>query len=353
MALPSLHVLLVEDEDTNIETWREQVALHNADAETNGFMIETDHSKSVGEAKSKLRLGQFDALVVDLRLQGEPGVAEHNDHGNDLVKYVIGAVPIAVVIYTGQAADASDYGCPQVQIMDKGDGLQPVFSWLARQKDLLFSIRSARETYDRETARIFFKSIWPRWQYWNTKMEGKELSDMVARHVVAHVHDSLLYTGEDGAHFEEWYFVPPLRARMDTGDLVERDGLVWLVVTPRCDLAHDGKTTTILIAQCVDASQEWTEAVKNGKQQKILDNFRRHKNSQKLHFLVPLRDENGNERGPWFVSFDNLQALPATEAFAALTPNRFASLAPKFVPSLVERFGAYFSRIGTPSFSID
>ena len=35
----------------------------------------------------------------------------------------------------------------------------------------------------------------------------------------------------------------------------------------------------------------------------------------------------------------------------SLTAKRWTSLAPQFIPSLVERFGAYFSRIVTPPLS--
>lgn len=352
MSLPELRVLLVEDEDSNISSWNDQVSFHNADADRHGFCIETNHSKSVAEARAKLLSGRFDAIVVDLRLQTEPGVTEPNDHGNALIRHVLQSMPVGVVVYTGQRGEASDFGCPQVQILDKGDGLQPVFEWLAKQKELLLNIRSVRMAFERETARIFFNSIWPRWQSWASGIEASELSEMVSRHVAAHVHDALLYSAKDDAHFEEWYFVPPLRGRLDTGDLIELESDVWVVVTPRCDLAHDDKTATVLIAKCVDASRDWAEAAQKGKQKKTLDEFRRHKNSPKQHFLVPLRDDKGVERGPWLVQFDHLRALEAKEAFDALTGKRFASLAPQFVPSLVERFGAYFSRIGTPGLSI-
>lgn len=53
------------------------------------------------------------------------------------------------------------------------------------------------------------------------------------------------------------------------------------------------------------------------------------------------------------VQFHNLKAITAEQAFNELTGLRFASLSPLFIPSLVERFGAYFSRIGTPDYSSD
>jgi hypothetical protein len=55
--------------------------------------------------------------------------------------------------------------------------------------------------------------------------------------------------------------------------------------------------------------------------------------------------------GPWFVQFHDLMAVATADIQGRLTEKRWASLAPQFVPSLVERFGAYFSRIGTPVLS--
>ena len=40
-----------------------------------------------------------------------------------------------------------------------------------------------------------------------------------------------------------------------------------------------------------------------------------------------------------------------TENRAELSQRRVATLSNEFVPSLVERLGAYFSRIGTPDYS--
>ena len=203
---------------------------------------------------------------------------------------------------------------------------------------------------------MFFQSIWPRWRNWkNAGIDADGLSQVLVRHVVAHVHDSLLANGNDLTHPEESYFVPPLKSRLDTGDLLNYEDSVWVVVTPRCDLANDGKVDTVLIAKCTDISAEWRPLVsaepKSNSIKDTINKIVQHKNSPKQHFLYQLNDNNGQPRGPWFVQFHHLKALAATEAITTLTPLRFASLSPLFVPSLVERFGAYYSRIGTPGFS--
>lgn len=260
------------------------------------------------------------------------------------MRYTLGSHPVAIAVYTGQRQEAEVDDVPQVEVFDRGDGLDPVFDWLSRQYKMLLQLRLTRDAVERETARVFFRSIWPRWKNW-AKEDGCDIGGMLARHVVAHVHDALLDADGGNAHPEETYFMPAIKERLDTGDLVKNTDGLWIVVTPRCDLAQKNKVETVLIARCDDISRRWNEKPKER------NRIAQHDGSHKLHFLPPILDLDGSQLGPWFVQFNDLRAIPAGKIQEELTSNRWASLAPQFVPSLVERFGAYFSRIGTPSLS--
>lgn len=341
--MPTLHILLVEDQQDNIDAWNDRAGTHNADADRLGFSIETVTAPTVTAAQQALQSQKFDAIVVDLRLQVD-GQMEPNDHGNALVRYALESHPLAIAIYSGQHQEAEVEDIPQVEVFDRGDGLDPVFEWLSRQHKMLLQLRSTRESMERETARVFFRSIWPRWKNW-AKDDRADIKGMLARHVVAHVHDALLDADGGAAHPEETYFMPSIKERLDTGDLIRSEEDLWIVVTPRCDLANAGKVETILLARCVDISKRWNDKTKE--QPRIAQ----HDGSHKLHFLPQILDLKGQQLGPWFVHFHDLKTIPVKQAPAELTAKRWASLAPQFVPSLVERFGAYFSRIGTPSLS--
>ena len=356
--MQTLKILVVEDEDQKIDEWNDAINHHNADAEKKGFRLKMVVAKNLAEAKIQLEMHRLDAAIVDLRLQIQPGVLVNNSQGNDVVRHILAAQPLGVAVYTGQQADADieSYSCPQVAIMNKGEGLEQVFDWLRNNKDIFISLRHAKNTYNRETAKLFFRSIWPRWSSWAAQnVDGVDLSEVVARHIMAHVHDSLLNSSGDAAHPEEAYFVPPLKGRLDTGDLVLYEGKEWVIVTPRCDLANTGKVDTILLAYCQNISSRWDPlgAANNAKSQKEVNKIIQHDGMPKQHFLPPMRDISSDKRGPWMVQFHNLRAMPTEDAVRELTGNRFASLSPLFVPSLVERFGAYFSRIGTPGYSCD
>lgn len=341
--MQTLHILLVEDQQENIDAWNDRAEAHNADANAHGFSIESVTAPSVTKAKHALQSQKFDAMVVDLRLKVE-GQMEPNDHGNALVQYALCSHPLAIAIYTGQHQEADVRDVPQVEVFDRGEGLDPVFEWLSRQYKMLLQLRATREAVERETARVFFRSIWPRWKNW-AKDDGVDIGSMLARHVVAHVHDALLDAGGGAAHPEETYFMPAIKERLDTGDMIRDGEDLWIVITPRCDLARDGQVETLLVARCIDIAERWNNKPKERPA------IAQHDRSHKQHFLPPMLDNKGDKLGPWFVQFHNLKAVSASHAPSELTAKKWASLAPQFVPSLVERFGAYFSRIGTPTLS--
>ncbi|HWH86818.1 MAG TPA: histidine kinase [Pseudomonas sp.] len=349
LPLPTLYILVIEDEKTMIESWMRVFNRHNQDIKAHGFSITFTAAATISEAEMLLESRRFDAVIVDLGLRGEGAAAEINSEGNKIVKSIISTQPAGVIIYTGQTQDAEDFSKYFVRVIDKSEGQHKVLEWIAENKEVFLGIRDTEVAFRSETARVFFSQVWQRWKFWTdgAKASGTKISNSVARHILAHVHDVLLSADEDKTHPEEAYFLPPLKLRLDTGDIVTIDDEKWIVVSPRCDLANPTKVDTILLARCIEHSEAWNAATKDNQKNRIIQ----HESSPKQHFLFPLRDNDGVAHGPWMVQFHNIKSLPTAEAMEKLPSQRFASLSPLFVPSLVERFGSYFSRIGTPGFS--
>ncbi|MCF8980293.1 MULTISPECIES: histidine kinase [Pseudomonas syringae group] len=346
--IPTLHILIIEDENKMIESWVRVFTRHNEDKTNKGFDIKYEIAQTLAEGEELLEARRFDAVIVDLGLRGEGEASEINSEGNKIVRLIVSTQPIGVIIYTGQTEDAEDFSKSFVRVIDKSEGQHKVLEWLTENKEVFIGIRETEAAFRSETAKVFFSQIWQRWKFWTegAKSSGTDISKSVARHIMAHVHDVLLSADEDKTHPEEAYFVPPLKLRLDTGDLVTIEGKKWIVVSPRCDLANPTKVETILLAHCVEFAETWEKT-----KPKDLNKVIQHEGSPKQHFLFPLRDNEGSAHGPWMVQFHNIKALPTQEAIDSLPKLRFASLSPLFVPSLVERFGSYFSRIGTPGSS--
>ncbi|HHT8996038.1 TPA: hypothetical protein ACT5B2_006326 [Burkholderia cenocepacia] len=382
-----MRTLIVEDDETEIESWNDVIDLHNVDAGEHGFEFNCKIVKTLADAKHAISLENFDAAIVDIRLKLQNGNAAPNTDGNEVLATILDSEMAVVAVFTGEAALAAP---PQsarqvVQVFTKGggegEGTAAVIEWLKQQATMVKHIQLAQSSIRAEMARIFTKSIWPRWKYWTTEnTEFRSVTDAITRHITSHVYASLMEKGQQEAHPEEWYFVPPIREGLRTGDLVRiMNGVVEIVITPRCDLSRDNKNKTIQLASCEDVSVEWkarkeriavaqAELEKSGAIEgdkvyskilgKIKDaenslrQFTQHRNSTNFHFLPEMKLSTGSF-GPFMVRFDSIRSVnrDSDEARNILPNSRMAALTPEFLPSLVERLGTYFSRIGTPDYS--
>lgn len=198
-----------------------------------------------------------------------------------------------------------------------------------------------------------------------TGEKSELLISALTRHFVSHLHADLLESTNEVAHSEEWYFVPAISSNaISTGDMIRnQSGAVEIVITPRCDIAHSDKSTTLQLAHCEDISAEWNDSHTNLKDEdiKIVDkaknkisSFIKHRSKNVIHFLPPMVNKDGKVEGPWFVRFDCVRSeKKSDELLKSLNSQRFATLAPEFLPALVERLGGVFSRIGSPDYSSD
>lgn len=381
----NLRLLIVEDDSTERSTWTNTIDMHNAQGDGQAFQIYCDFAVSQEQANELISKGDYDAAVVDIRLE-QDGMNTPNSDGNFVVEQLLESELAIVAVFTGEEAQVNipDWATTLVRTFrkgaDDGEGTPAVMKWLTANAPMIEPIRKAQQTIKREMVQLFTKSIWPRWSQWSKGNEaGNEYLELaLTRHLASHVHAVLLESSEQRAHPEEWYFIPPIRNGLRTGDLVKNSsGEYEIVITPRCDLAGVTRTESIQLATCKLVSEEWkkrSDAVSASKarhtqevdidkqpalQKKVIEaaeSLRRYTQhaggKSNSHFLPQMNLPNGTSLGPFLVQFDKIRSIATTEdEISFLTKNRVASLTSEFLPSLVERLGSFFSRIGTPDYS--
>jgi len=376
----TVRTLIVEDDKNEQQSWNDAIELHNVESDKHGFRIEHKIAASLEEASNDIFLRDFDAAIVDIRLQQADGTAAPNTDGNQVLELILNSEMAVVAAFTGEAVLASPPNgfSKVVNTFTKGEGTDAVMRWLFSQVAMIRHIRAARFAIQNEMAHIFSKSIWPRWKNWmdDSTSEQADSGEAVIRHITSYIYATLLEKGQHQVHPEEWYFVPPVRDGLRTGDLIKQDtGIIEVVVTPRCDLANNNKNETIQLAECLDVSGEWNKRTKKiseaekalkdcvddkkrpdleGKLKSAkeeLRNFTQHRNTNVYHFLPWLRIDK-DTMGPFMVRFDKVRSIPRTDTdtLNALAERRVAAITTEFLPSLVERLGTFFSRIGTPDY---
>jgi CheY-like chemotaxis protein len=362
--MSAMQVLFVEDDDTQVQLFQDAVDDWNAaDA---GRQITVVRAADVAEAKDMLSFRRIDAALFDLRLpptKGEKGAAKS---GNELAQTSLKEVGVPIGIISGNPADLDQNlkDLPLVRVFDKGDEdiYAPVTAWLGEKWIMMTVLRSTRRQIQASGADIFLKRLWPRWETYAglTGTDEDELTQIVARQYVGHVAEKLGLDGNGNVswHPYEAYIHPALlEDRAHTGDIFRLDGALAVILTPACDMATQ-KADVVLLAGIDEAGQpEWNAKVVELTQAGLSNNAkeRRDKFFSRLvnqnvdvseHFLPPLA--NGP---PLMVRFKSVQTRPLTWLNENLAL-RQASIAPAFLPNLVQRFGAWISRPGQPNIEV-
>lgn len=349
-------ILIAEDDTNAIESWERDIKEFNRDDER-PIRFHAKYVRTQRQAVAELQHWNMDCAVVDLRMPVDEGGVSSCGEGNAVLETVLAEKGIPTVVYSGYPQEASDLvRASRIRIIKKGlEGGMQVLSWLSGHEGLMVAMAHMRREVQHKAAALFSKTIWPRWEStWNDMHDPSTLPGIITRQVVAHLSE-VLSSPPNYHHPEEFYFIPPLEDRLGTGDMIEWDGNVYVVVSPRCNMAHT-YPKHILLARCKPMTDEWRNLRKRftGQDEKDVEsatlelrNFATQGHAIASHFLPP----NGKE-GPWLVQFKDIRGIQCAEA-EKLLAGRFATIAPQFVPNLVQRHASYIGRIGQPDLDQD
>ncbi len=356
-----LNLLIVEDVPRIVSSWEEKIAFYAVEDKP-VYALNATFVTNLQDAQKAIENTTFDAAVIDIRLD-EGG--DQTFHGNTVLAELASKSLTVCAVYTGEPGTevVEEHQRDFVKVFQKGEGeIEHILEWLDSKADMISAIQTMQGSFKKSMAKAFTHSIWPRWSYWlNEEQDQDFASNALTRHMATHLHASFL-NEVAAVHPEEYYFIPPLQDRLDTGDIIHQDENYFILVTPRCDLARE-QNPTFQLVKLADKKTDW-EALHhekiNGANRKAKDraskdirNLVNHGDrSPKLHFVPQFKLSSGEELGPFHAQFNFMTCLEATaEVRSDLSEQRVATLSNEFVPSLVERLGAYFSRIGTPDYS--
>ncbi|NNU11917.1 hypothetical protein HL669_09780 [Vibrio parahaemolyticus] len=364
-----LNLLIVEDVPRIVSSWEEKIAFYAVE-DTPVYTLTPTFVTTLQDAQKAIEYTTFDAAVVDIRLD-EGG--DQTFHGNDVLAELASKSLTVCAVYTGEPGTevVDDHQKDFVRVFQKGEGeIERILEWLDSKADMISAIQTMQDSFNKSMAKAFTRSIWPRWSYWlNGEQEQDFASQALTRHMATHLHASFLNDEEVGAHPEEYFFIPALQENLDTGDIIQTEGKLEIIVTPRCDMVRSkSNTPTYQLVSLLDRSEDWAKLEEKLKQRKAegtpkqitsaqneIRKFTNHNGESGGHFIQQFRMKvNGEDKtfGPFYAQFNVLRSIERTEENTqALLDNRVASLSNEFVPSLVERLGTYFSRIGTPDYS--
>lgn len=360
------HILFVEDEATQQDMFVSAVTDWNAQNVEAGRIFTYHMAETVETAQEALNRIRCDAAMFDLRVKGDDG-GKAEPKGNELALLAMRqrGVPVAIISANTGEIEEDVRNAGAVGIFDKtddqGDGnyYDRALAWLGNQWDMMEVLAAARKTMEGSAADIFLLRLWPRWKmFMDLEIADRaELEKIVTRQYVSHMADLLGLDDPENAtwHPFENYVSPALMSsRAHTGDIFRFEGVLWVVLTPQCDMATQ-KVENVLLARCEQGIEGWIDAVKvqkdgeasNSKLKASTGFLRKHLNQNleaSKHFLPPLPGETD----PVLVNFSAVMTKPLDDLNGQLE-HRVASIATPFLSNIIQRFGSYISRTGQPN----
>ncbi|HHI94606.1 MAG TPA: response regulator [Gammaproteobacteria bacterium] len=348
----TIRILIVEDNDDQYEAYEDA-----ADEISNdNLKIELERKKSAGNAKEALLSNNFDGAIVDLNLvPGNPQDAS----GNDVLSEIIERHRFPVYVVSGNLGNL-DEGIRSkksefLDFHDRGKPNNEIFEKLVKiYLTGITRILGGRGQIEERLGEIFWKHLASSFDVWTSKEEESERT--LLRYTVSHLAEYLdIPDGKQRYYHEaEFYIKPTIREHIATGDIVERDGGRFIVLSPPCDVAVRGidnnapkiNAARITLAPLIKVNREsfvnhgiFANDDSSKSKKSALDKI--IKGQREKYIFIPGYKE-------LFAAVVDLQNLHTVDFKEFSEFNRLATISSPFLKDIQSRFSAYFGRQGQP-----
>ncbi|MCC5930323.1 MAG: hypothetical protein JJU28_13835 [Cyclobacteriaceae bacterium] len=362
--MKELKLFIVEDDPNVVEGYESSIKSFNKTNEHN-IQITPIYEGNKDAALIRLKDSDisFDGAIVDLDLRQSGG---EDSSGNEIIKAVVENLRFPVFVISGTAHNLD----PELnkessffKVRNRDEGFDFIEEMISIYNTGITRILNRKGTIEKYITDIFWNHLSNSMDLWITDRvrspEQKEKS--LLRYTLFHIQEHLELTAEsdfENYHPAEIYITPPVKDKVFTGDiLIEKESKKnFIVLTPSCDLAHEGKTENILIGEIVKSDSGEINDLKMiingnnvGRDRKNnaankLKNLIKN-NVPKYHFLPKYKEISGG-----LIDFQSLKSINKD------TLNDFERIAcvnSTFTKDIIARFSFYYSRQGSPDFNID
>lgn len=358
-----LRILIIDDRPEQADEARDEIVdFFENDSEID---VKIEINNNFDDGLNRLKNSDFDIAILDVMKDSDDGLIEDKEAGKSLYQKVKGAKFCPIIFYTALSADVKDQEMlPLVTVLSKmeteklPDAIQDIVS------SGVFDTRLRISEIENDVARIMREHMWtelaPHWDEYHQRIEESNgivevLITRLARALPEDVDNNF------SSHASYRYIYPALPDRRFPGDILQLksqpdDNGWWVLLTPACDLAHDGKSDFVLMAHALPLNKfehfkSWTSSFgdktpegTNGKWNGLSSGILR--STLRYYYLPKFRDI------PDLVI--DLQHVSSVKWENYLEDySTIASLASPFAESLLTQHSHYRGRIGVPDLDLD
>ncbi len=336
--MDTLRLLLVEDSEQEIETFKDIIEDYRIDNERD---IDLVVGKTLDEALTKFD-SSFDGAIIDLKLGDE------TEEGNKVVEKIIDSfyrIPIA--IYAAIPSYWDESLSDKIMLIDVFIKSETTFDIILDKFWEIYNtglthIMGGRGRIEQCLNEVFLKNLLPQIKKWisygdkDPELTEKALLRYTLNHLL-----QLLEEDED-CFPEEVYLYPSVLDRITTGSIVKIDDQWFVVLSPACDLVPRGEnevrnTDYILLVEIESVDKVLSGSKSKGKVRELCTNKRDF-----YHWLPETDFFQGG-----ILDFRKLKTLNE-DRFEEKFGKPTIQVSPSFVKDIVSRFSSYYARQGQP-----
>lgn len=353
-----MKILYVDDEKGILEDTKMILEDKEIDGQSIKIIVEPDFDTAI----SKLDSDDFDLIIVDV-YRGPANPDNSDKAGIEVLDKVKATRFVPVIFYTGLVSQVEHLASEVVRIVSKGEGTEKLKAEIGDLlKSGLLDFRRKILDYAEKTIRFFFWDFVSNdWDKLKGRIESDDLILLLVRRLSLQLSKEnlpqlpldLKYDGSMVKPLEFYVFPPIIEDRFEAGDILERDGKDYVVLTPTCDLVprHNGNTKVkyILLVEATplknrEEYKEYSDSKSKGKKEELLKLMNNKKSS--LFFLpsFPLMEDQ-------ILDFQNL----STERIEDVAQNyhKIAKLDSPFAEAMLSTFINHYDRIGIPILDVE
>lgn len=358
--------ILVVDDDRDVLRLAKQSLAQLSTRST----VKTEASFS--KALPRIKGGDFDLLVLDIRRERTEGSPEDTTAGDRLAQKIRTRRFLPIVFHTALPGSASETETPFVEVVTKTAGSM-VELRKAVQRMIDTGLPIALRAIDDHVEEVRRSFLWDvvdqeSWKTLSDALEPQDIAYLLARRLASSLTVSgikavdkglgpLIPEDEEGAHAQFYYVMPPLEPSLRFGDILRRGEEHLVVLTPTCDMVKSPrrrpKADIVLLGRCerikdrIEYKRARRQNASNSTKKKLRSLVANGSDGmqQDRCFFLPAAAELPAQ----VLDLQQLESVPFNDAASY---ERLASLDSPVGEMLIAQLSRYYGRIGGPDLNV-
>ncbi len=357
-----LKLLVVDDDESQIQLLLDQIKEKNRDLLVDQIEIVAETCNNKDDAIFKITSMNYNVAIVDLKLSNDNTKTD----GNDVIKEIKNKMRFPIIVLSNfpqsldpELAVETDVFRIKERTATKSSAIidEIVELYKSGISDLFGEDGSLLEHINNSLSELFWKRVAINWKYLvNQIADPSTRLKVIAKQLTVILKEEMEIgdLGSDKSEPFEMYLIPPVRKHHYTGDIIVKDGIEYIILSPACDMEirSEGKPDieNVVIAKLskikdhVYTSACWKDNIfQDSKKDKILNLVNSKKGE--LHLLPPFNNKMG-----LIIDFSNIFSIPYAEL---INYKRIASVTEPYLKNIISRFSNHFNRLGQPDLDSD